>query len=136
MRKLAGMRLTPDMMRDYTVDDTISSGFVNDDNTQLRSFLGEKVSGKTMIYLVMTWNGSDVTSNSAGNITDQQAGILPEGWRPDETYTGVFDLAGVAKGSVTIASFGLVTLKTLSATRTMTFGQTISMSVGWISQNN
>jgi hypothetical protein len=136
MRKLAGMRLTPDMMRDYSLDQKISSGYLPDDNVLLRSFLGEKVSGKTMIYLVLSWNGSDVTSNSAGNITDQQVGFLPVGWRPDETYTGWYDLAGVARGSVTIASSGLVTLKTLSNTRTMTFNNTISMSVGWISQNN
>lgn len=136
MRKLAGMRLTPDMMRDYTVDDRISSGFVPTDNALVRSFLGEKVSGKTMIYLVLSWNGSDVTANSSGNIADQQVGFLPEGWRPDEYVIGVFDLAGVAKGAVGITSAGLVRLQTLSANRTMTFNNTISMSVGWISQNN
>lgn len=136
MRKLAGMRLTPDMMRDYTVDERISSGFAPTDNAVVRSFLGEKVSGKTMVYLVLGWAGSDVTANSAGNIGDQQVGFLPEGWRPDEYVIGVFDLAGVAKGAVGITSAGLVRLQTLSANRTMTFNNTISMSVGWISQNN
>lgn len=136
MRKLAGMRLTPDLMRDYSLDETTNSGFVPDDNTQLNFFLGQKVSGRTMISMSLSWSGSDVTSNSAGNIGDQQAGFLPEGWRPDETYTGVWDLAGIAKGGFTIVSSGLLTLKTLSATRTMTFGQSISLNAGWISQNN
>lgn len=136
MRKLAGMRLTPDMMRDYSLDQKISSGYLPDDNVLLRSFLGEKVSGKTMIYLVLSWNGSDVVSNSAGNIGDQEVGFLPAGWRPDETVNGIFDLAGVANGAITISSSGLVRLRTLSANRTMTFNNTISTSTGWISQNN
>lgn len=138
MRKLAGMRLTPDMMRDYTVDETTNSGFVVLNSLViLRDFFGQKVSGKTMIYLKAAWNGSDVTSSSAGNIGDQQIGNLPVGWRPDETYIGVWDLGGVAKGSVTIGGgTGLVTLKTLSATRVMTYPNSIAMSVCWLSQNN
>ena len=136
MRKLAGMRLTPDMMRDNSLDVETNSGLVLPDTFLLNSFLGKKVNGKTEIYLSIMYLGANVVSNSAGNIADVLGPVLPEGWRPNETVVSVFDKSGTAKGGMTIVSSGLITLKTLSATATLAENNNISASFGWISQNN
>ena len=136
MRKRAGMHLTADLMRDYSLDEETSSGLTLTDNWSFVSFVGKKVSGRTTIFLRLEYVGSDKTSTSAGNIADEDVGTLPLGWRPSETYTGVFDKSGTAKGSVTILSDGSITLKTLSATAVLTSGNNVTMFLGWISQND
>ncbi|QKY78565.1 minor tail protein [Streptomyces phage Dryad] len=136
MRKLAGMRLTPGMMRDNTIDAETNSGLVLPDTFLLNNFLGRKVNGKTEVYFSIMYLGANVTSNSAGNIADVLGPVLPPAWRPSETVIGVFDRSGTAKGSLTVVSSGLITFKTLSATAILAENHNLSASIGWLSQNN
>lgn len=136
MLKLAGMKLTPELMRDNSLDEITNAGLVPEDDWDVINFIGKKVNGITTLYIRTLYFGADKVSSAAGNIADEPVATLPEGWRPDETIIGIWDRWGTAKGAVRLLTTGVFSLTTMSANATLTDGDRVTIFFQWISQNN
>src|SRR3546814_4068278 len=115
MRKLAGMRLTADILNDHTADEETTAGATAATNFTLSDFSVRKVNGITQITITCTRTTSNITETTAGsgNIGDTTMATLPVGWRQQELIEAMWDSC-FNDGGATINTSGVLTLRTTS----------------------
>lgn len=136
MRKLAGMRLTADLLNDNTADEEITTGVTAATDFTVSDFIGRKVNGMTFITVTFNRTGATIGESSAGsgNIGDTTAGTLPVGWRPQELCEAMWD-SGFNDGGATINTSGVITLRTTSGSSGVGNGHNPRITAMWISEN-
>lgn len=112
--------------------ETTTSGATAGTNFSVTSFAGRRTCGVATVVVTLSYSGSTITADSAGNITDTLAVTLPSGWRPNATIIAAFDKSGTATGDVVILNDGTCTLKTLSPTATIASGATVTFSATYV----
>lgn len=137
MRKLAGMRLTADLLNDHTADEETVAGAVASTGFSVVDFVGRKVNGVTTITITCNRTGSAIpeTSAGSGNIGDTSMATLPVGYRPQELMEAIWD-SGFNDGGATINTSGVITLRTTSGSEGVGSGHNPRVSATWISENN
>ena len=109
-----------------TTSGTVASNFT------LTSFNGRKTAGITSIFVALTYTGSTLTADSAGNLADTLCFTLPAGYIPPIAMVEAFDKSGVATGDVYIDTDGTCKLKTLSPTATLANTGTVTFNATWV----
>lgn len=124
----AGMRITAGRLNNFSpvaVVGTVTpaTGFT------LSSFDARKAGGVTEFNVILVRSGAALSAaDSVGNLPDTVCCTLPTNCRPNTTFNGVYEVAGLNMGSVRISSDGTCTLTTLSATAVISTGRTINFS--------
>lgn len=136
MRKLAGMRITADLLNDHTADEETTTGATAATGFDISDFIGRKVNGITTITLTCSRTGANITETSAGsgNIADTTMATLPTGWRPQELIEAMWD-SGFNDGGATINTSGVITLRTTSGSSGIATGNNPRVTASWISEN-
>lgn len=136
MQKLAGMRLTADVLNDHTADEETTAGFTAATGFDVTDFQGRKVNGVTTITVTCNRTGANITegATNTGNIADTTFGTLPVGWRPQELIEAMWD-SGFNDGGATINTNGVITLRTTSGNTGLQTGHNPRISATWISEN-
>jgi hypothetical protein len=112
--------------------ETTASGASPATNFSVTSFNGRRTCGVATVWVTLSYSGTTITANSAGNITNTACVTLPAGWRPPIDTVVSFDKGTVAQGSMTIASNGVCTLNTLDATATIASGDSLSFAMTFV----
>lgn len=112
--------------------ETTTSGAVASTDFTVTSFAGRKTCGIATVVVTLTYSGATITGSAAGNITDTACVTLPAGYRPAAEIPVTYDKSGTAQGSVSIATSGLCTLKTLDATATIASGNTLTFAATFV----
>lgn len=136
MIKLAGMRLTADVLNDHTADEETTAGFTAATGFDVTDFQGRKVNGITQITVTCSRTGANITeiATNSGNISDTTYGTLPVGWRPQELIEAMWD-SGFNDGGATINTSGVITLRTTSGSAGIATGNNPRITATWISEN-
>lgn len=101
-------------------------------NFTVTSFNGRKTCGICTVYVLLTYTGSTLTADSAGNLADTLCFTLPAGYIPPFAFIEAYDKSGVAMGDVYIDTDGTCKLKTLSPTATIASSATINFSATFV----
>lgn len=113
--------------------ETTTSGAVASTDFTVTSFAGRKTCGIATVVVTLTYSGATITGTSAGNIAPDTACVtLPAGYRPAAEIPVSYDKSGTAMGSVSIATSGLCTLKTLDPTATIASGNTLTFAATFV----
>lgn len=98
-------------------------------NFSVTSYVARKTCGIADVSVILSYSGSTITADAAGNIGDTLCFTLPSGWAPTATHIVTYDKSGTANGAVVIASDGTCTLKSLSGTATIASSASVSFSL-------
>ncbi|MFR9795503.1 hypothetical protein ACL02U_06280 [Streptomyces sp. MS06] len=107
--------------------ESTSSGAVAASGFSVLSFYARRTHGVCTFALYLLRSGADITSNSAGNITDLPVGTLPSGWTPP------FDIEcvasdGFASGACRITASGDLLLRTWSGNAVLATGHNLRVA--------
>lgn len=112
--------------------DVTTSGLTPATNFTTTTYETRKTAGVVTVHIALSYSGSTVTADAAGNITDTLCCTLPAGFIPHQPYVTAFDKSGTATGDVYIDVDGTCKLKTLSPTATMASGSSITFSATFV----
>jgi hypothetical protein len=110
---------------------TVSSGTAAT-NFTVTSFSGRKTCGICTVYVSLTYTGSTLTADSAGNLADTLCFTLPAGYIPPIAVVEAYDKSGIATGDVFIDTDGTCKLKTLSPTATLANTGTVTFNATFV----
>ncbi|MGW5420304.1 hypothetical protein [Streptomyces sp. NPDC003943] len=112
--------------------ETITTGATALPNWTVYSYNARRTkSGLCTMTVTVVRNGADLTSNAAGNITDEPLCTLPVGWRPAWDFEAVA-CDGFGSGGANIFSNGQVNLRTWSPNGVLTAGRYVRISATYI----
>ncbi|MEU6881996.1 hypothetical protein [Streptomyces sp. NPDC046712] len=101
-------------------------------NWSVVSFYGRRTkSGLCTMTVTVTRTGAQVDANSAGNINDEPLCTLPAGWRPAISVEATA-CDGYGSGAATVATSGLVELRTWSSNGALLAGRNVRISATYI----
>ena len=110
------------------IPDTVTNGW-SLDNAQ-----GRSAGGVTTVRLQVERVGSNISSDTKGNIPDTTVGTLAAGWRPlDGSHIVTYDVDGTSSGCATVTTGGVIILKSLYAGNTIGLSSTVIMSLTFVS---
>ncbi|MES9554773.1 MULTISPECIES: hypothetical protein [unclassified Streptomyces] len=122
-----GMRITAARLNDFTPTPLASTATPAAAFT-LTSFTARKTGGVVEWSIILVRSGDAITADAKGNISDVACATLPPDCRPGALATVTFDTAGIASGSVRIATSGVCTLTSLDPTASIGSGATVNFS--------
>lgn len=134
---LAGMRITAERLNDHTLEDSTTSGVVDEAGWNTTGFQGRRVNGITTLRLFVNRTGASIAENPAGsgNVTDISMCTLPAGWRPPETLPAIWG-NGSNDGEARILTSGVVEIRSCSGSSGIASGSNVSLYTSWISEND
>lgn len=124
----AGMLITAGRLNNF--DPVAVSGTVTPaTGFTVSAFDARKAGGVTQFNVILNRTGATLTGSANGNLApDTLCCTLPAACRPGMTFNAVYEVSGVATGSVRISTDGTCLLTTLSATATITSTSTVNFS--------
>lgn len=122
-----GMRITASRLNDFTPV-SIAATATPATGYSLTAFNARRAGGTVEWAVVLVRTGEAIVADSKGNIGDSQCVTFPPGCRPGATSYATFDTAGIASGSVRIATSGLCTLTSLDPTAAIAVGASVNFS--------